>query len=347
MKRAGTRKKTDVLRKALFGVIAVSLVCSFVGCRETDSSGQSGSTQQTSASGQGSSGSETASTVSGELSEEDLQQTAEQPAVSVVVADQNGEQVGEQTLAASSGTQAAADSGASSGSSSGITAGHSAQVYRSGEIPETTYAAEGGFGELSEGVNFTGDKHLVICGDSRTVGLYCSQAYDENEFASHMFYNISSEYTGIANNMVFVAKGGEGYDFFAKLGLALAALYLDEDAVLVVWYGVNDLQKADQYVSYMNGAGLQFGVPVYYMTVGPADKDWAYDMPDILAMNQKLRDGLDPAIGIIDTFTFIQTGMDAGTCATLDGLHYTYETDRQIVDYMRQVISEDLGGIEL
>ena len=220
-------------------------------------------------------------------------------------------------------------------------------MYRSGEIPETAYNEEGGFGSLSAAQNFTGDRHLVIVGDSRTVGLYCSQAYDAAEFPSHMFYNMSSEYTGIANNMVFVAKGGEGYDWFAKLGLALAAQYLDKDAVLVVWLGVNDLQKAQQYITYMNGAGLQFGVPVYYMTVGPADGGWADHEADILAMNDALRGGLNPAIGIIDTYTFVKSGLDAGSCHTLDGLHYDYETDRQIVDYMRQVISEDLGGIQL
>ena len=253
---------------------------------------------------------------------------------------------------AAAAEQGGADATAESASESGIsgdrvTAGHSPWVDRSGEMPETAYNEEGGFGSLSAAQNFTGDRHLVIVGDSRTVGLYCSQAYDAAEFPSHMFYNMSSEYTGIANNMVFVAKGGEGYDWFAKLGLALAAQYLDKDAVLVVWLGVNDLQKAQQYITYMNGAGLQFGVPVYYMTVGPADGGWADHEADILAMNDALRGGLNPAIGIIDTYTFVKSGLDAGSCHTLDGLHYDYETDRQIVDYMRQVISEDLGGIQL
>ncbi|MBR3642048.1 MAG: hypothetical protein IKN57_00935, partial [Parasporobacterium sp.] len=40
--------------------------------------------------------------------------------------------------------------------------------------------------------------HVIIVGDSRTVGLYCSQEYGREEFEQHIFYHISENYTADA-----------------------------------------------------------------------------------------------------------------------------------------------------
>ena len=185
-------------------------------------------------------------------------------------------------------------------------------------------------------------RRLIFNGDSRTVGLYCSQAYDAEEFPKHLFYHIAEDYTGTVGSNVFVGKGGEGYVWFSTYGLAFAALQINEDAVLAVWFGVNDPENADSYVAYMNNVSLQWGIPVYYLNVGPCYGSWAVKEPAVQEMNRKLAEGLREEITVIDVYSFIQNGMDTGIFGTQDGLHYNYETCRAIVDFAVREIDADL-----
>ena len=187
--------------------------------------------------------------------------------------------------------------------------------------------------------------HVVFNGDSRTVCLYCAQAYSEEEYPKHLFtHHLSETYSASVGNSTFVAKGGEGYYFFSTYGLALAATHFEEDSVLVVWFGVNDAEFVDQYIVYMNGASLQFGIPVYYMTLGPCCDTWTKREPGIEAMNEKLRTQLRPEIGVIDVFPFIQDGMNRGEFGTLDGLHYNYKTSRAIYDYVMAFLEAEYAA---
>ena len=186
--------------------------------------------------------------------------------------------------------------------------------------------------------------HVIVMGDSRTVGLYCSMNYSAQEFPAHLFYHIGPEHWANFENTTFVAKGGEGYAWLEVYGLARSVSLLQENSVFVVWFGVNDLARVESYVNYINGAGLSFGVPVYYMTIGPCDGNWAENNPAVESFNAVLKTKLHPAVHVIDTYSFIKSGMDSGQFGTLDGLHYNYETCRAIYQYMIEEIVKNGAG---
>lgn len=180
--------------------------------------------------------------------------------------------------------------------------------------------------------------HPILMGDSRTVCLYCSQAYDEAEYPKHLFYAMSEDFSAQAGISTFVAKGGEGDAWFEKYGLAKGITFLDENAVMVVWFGVNDLDKVQRYINYINGVALTYGAPVYYMTIGPCDGNWESKNADILNFNAALTAQLDPAVHVIDMYSFISNGLLTGEFATIDGLHYDYKTSMAVYQHMLEEI---------
>ena len=56
---------------------------------------------------------------------------------------------------------------------------------------------------------------LIFLGDSRTVGLYCSQAYSREEAEAHYFYHIGEEMYASLGPVTYVAHGGTGYDWLS------------------------------------------------------------------------------------------------------------------------------------
>ena len=186
------------------------------------------------------------------------------------------------------------------------------------------------------------EEKIIMLGDSRTVCLYCSMIYSAEEFPSHVFYHIAPDYTGTYEDTVFVAKGGEGYAWFSSCSVPLAQQHMDSDSVIVIWFGVNDLGAADRYINYINTTLLQYDVPVYYMTVGPCDQHWSDKNPEVDSFNAALQAGLDEQVKIIDMHGFIQEGMDSGAFATMDGLHYNYETCRAVYQHLVETIREDM-----
>ena len=188
---------------------------------------------------------------------------------------------------------------------------------------------------LSEAKHLPGDKKILLTGDSRTVCLYCSQVYDETEYPKHVFYNIDeATFTGYTNESIVVAKGGEGCSWMRAVGIPNALSHLDEADALVIWFGVNDLHVFADYINYVNGLVQQYDIPIYYMTIGPCNGKWADKNSEVLAFNSSLMQMLDPSVTIIDAYSYIKDGLDNGLFATMDGLHYDYNTSRAIYNYM-------------
>ncbi len=187
----------------------------------------------------------------------------------------------------------------------------------------------------SGSVHLPGNKKILLTGDSRTVCLYCSQIYDETEYPKHVFYNIDeATFTGYTNESIVVAKGGEGCSWMRAIGVPNALSHLDEADALVIWFGVNDLHVFADYINYVNGLVQQYDIPIYYMTIGPCNGKWESKNSDVLAFNSALMQLLDPSVSIIDAYSYIKDGLDNGLFATMDGLHYDYNTSRAIYDYM-------------
>lgn len=189
----------------------------------------------------------------------------------------------------------------------------------------------------------TGGK-ILLTGDSRTVCLYCSQVYDEAEYPKHVFYNISeSDYTGYTQDGIVVAKGGEGCSWMRAVGMPLVVSHIQEASAIVIWFGINDLLSFADYINYVNGLAQQYEVPVFYATVGPCDGKWASKNNDAAAFNSALTQFLDPSVHLIDACSFIQEGLNNGTFATMDGLHYDYNTSRAVYQYMVEQVNAVLN----
>lgn len=209
------------------------------------------------------------------------------------------------------------------------------------EEASTTVLAENQIADsLSEAVRLPDDKKILLTGDSRTVCLYCSQIYDEAEYPKHVFYNIDeATFTGYTNESIVVAKGGEGCSWMRAVGVPNALSHLDEADALVIWFGVNDLGVFADYINYVNSLVGQYDVPIYYMTIGPCNGKWDSKNSEVLAFNAALTQMLDPSVIVIDVYSYIKDGLDNGLFATMDGLHYDYNTSRAIYDYMVEQVN--------
>ena len=189
-------------------------------------------------------------------------------------------------------------------------------------------------------IRLAGDKKIWLTGDSRTVCLYCSQIYDEAEYPKHVFYNIDeATFTGYTNESIVVAKGGEGCSWMRAVGIPNAVSHLEEADALVIWFGVNDLHVASDYINYVNGLVQQYDIPIYYMTIGPCNGHWEQKNSEVLAFNSALTQMLDPKVTVIDAYGYIKNGLDSGVFATMDGLHYDYYTSKAIYEFMVEQVT--------
>lgn len=222
------------------------------------------------------------------------------------------------------------------------TAGETEKVQETQEkvTPAGTVMAEEVNGSQNV-VRLANDKKILLTGDSRTVCLYCSQIYDETEYPKHIFYGIDANtFTGYTNESIVVAKGGEGCSWMKAIGMPIAVSHLDEADAIVIWFGINDLAVFADYINYVNGLVSQYDIPIYYMTVGPCNGKWAEKNGDVIAFNAALAQFLDPSVTVIDTYSYIQSGLDSGAFATMDGLHYDYKTSRAIYQYMLEQVGK-------
>ena len=48
------------------------------------------------------------------------------------------------------------------------------------------------------------------------------------------------------------------------VGIPNAVSHLEEADALVIWFGVNDLHVASDYINYVNGLVQQYDIPIYY-----------------------------------------------------------------------------------
>ena len=136
-----------------------------------------------------------------------------------------------------------------------------------------------------------------------------------------------------------MAKGGEGCSWMRAVGIPNAVSHLEEADALVIWFGVNDLHVASDYINYVNGLVQQYDIPIYYMTIGPCNGHWEQKNSEVLAFNSALTQMLDPKVTVIDAYSYIKNGLDSGLFATMDGLHYDYYTSKAIYEFMVEQVT--------
>ena len=98
--------------------------------------------------------------------------------------------------------------------------------------------------------------------------------------------------------------------------------------------GVNDLNNADSYVSYVNSnvdSWTSNGSSVYFATVMPCNGSYSHLNEDISKFNTKIKNGLSNKVKIIDLNSYLVSD----GYSTTDGLHYNKDTSNKIYNYIK------------
>ena len=187
---------------------------------------------------------------------------------------------------------------------------------------------------------------IIFCGDSRQ---------DYTCFASR-------HYQDMAGNVYFVAKGGTGLSWFMTDGIPellsdiIEIRESSEKPIAVVMnFGINDLRSpginTDEYVPEMTRlAGLldKLGCSMYFMSVLPGNASQLRktrgenvrvpDMEAVKNFNEEVRRSLTPQYSYLDLYTWVMTyGYRSD-----DGLHFSYPTNRRILDECVKRINQSM-----
>ncbi len=185
---------------------------------------------------------------------------------------------------------------------------------------------------------------LIFLGDSRMVGVYCSQVYSQQDYGKHIWDPISEDDSGAVGDNTFVALGGKDLQWLCEYAFNKALSWYGPDAAYVLWFGVNDMVHIDGYIDFVNNTVVPTGVPVFYMTLGPSKPNAPdyLDNDSIIYFNQILLELLDPSVYVIDIYSFITEGIANGTLSYIDTVHYSYQTSAAIYQYVIQEIERIL-----
>lgn len=165
----------------------------------------------------------------------------------------------------------------------------------------------------------------LFVGDSRTVQL-------QNAVGS--------------TDKAYIAKIGEGYSYFKNTAVSAIPDYAGQGTVMIINFGVNDLANASKYIKLVNSnidAWTNAGITVYYSSVTPVGGNCSsVSNAQIENFNAKLKEGLDPRVKWIDSYTYLsQTGFSSS-----DGLHYNKETYKNLYAYYMAVVAQDIQNAQ-
>lgn len=156
-----------------------------------------------------------------------------------------------------------------------------------------------------------GFEDMILIGDSRFFGM---EAFAEGELC--------------------FSKVGEGYDFLVE-SLPEAKAAYSSDKVIVIGLGINDTGSIDDYLLLVNELAKQYNVA--YLNIGPVDEersvkfDFNYFNFQLEGFNKKLKAGLSSDVIYLDVNAYLHAiGFD-----TVDGIHYTGYTYRNIYNFIR------------
>lgn len=156
----------------------------------------------------------------------------------------------------------------------------------------------------------------IFVGDSRTVGL--------------------GNAVGISSKCI--AKVGEGYDWFVSTGEAKLKKMLKANpkATVVFNLGVNDVANYNLYITRYKALMKSYpNAKFYFMSVNPIDKkyNWGwFTCTELQSYIKKFNSAIKKAFPnqYIDCYTYLTKNK----FETVDGLHYTTATYKQIYNYI-------------
>ena len=161
--------------------------------------------------------------------------------------------------------------------------------------------------------------NVIFVGDSRTGQMY----------------NAVGQYPNIAFIYIY---GGRLEHFTSEEEQAKIDSYITPGSIVVINYGVNDLEHGWGYSQAINRCASKWaakGAVTYYATVGPMyGHIWEKDNDIIDSFNAYVNGQLSGGVGRIDLNSYLkQTGY-----GMIDELHYTAETYQRMFIFLMQSI---------
>ncbi len=166
---------------------------------------------------------------------------------------------------------------------------------------------------------------IIFLGDSRTVQMYAYNAgtWNNVNYSDGGAHKIESD--------IYIAQVSQGLAWMKSTGIPAAKNYMGSGKKLVIMMGVNDLNNASNYLSYINenySSWTAKGGKVYFVSVNPTSGSYNNLNTSINSFNTTLKNGLNSKIGWINTH-------DNLTFTTTDGLHYDKKTSVKIYNYIK------------
>ena len=190
---------------------------------------------------------------------------------------------------------------------------------------------------LNAFTNVVRHQHLVLIGDSRTVGMY-DALYGQDNYD----INITD-----ASGTTWSARVGAGYSWMVSSGVPRVDNKIGGDSAVVILLGVNDIldfSTVYRYISYVNAKADQWvsrGASVYMAAISPVGLHTGVDSVtdpwgvtsnsgNVAAWNATVRDGISANVHYLDTYNAIASNYRTG-----DGVHYDNATSRRLYNFIK------------
>ncbi len=157
----------------------------------------------------------------------------------------------------------------------------------------------------------------ILIGDSRFVGM--------------------CDTYGLCGNDKYVAKVGEGYNWFLNTAIDEVNKFLNQNKNatynIFINLGVNDLDNDSKYLEkYKNLANNDWkNHNIYFVSVNPTEGSYAHLNDKITKFNSNMKNGIGSSINYCDVNSKIKDSFK-----TVDGLHYDKDTNKKIYDAMME-----------
>lgn len=199
--------------------------------------------------------------------------------------------------------------------------------YKSSGSSSTSSNASNTSTTSSTGTSST-TSNVVFIGDSRTVQMYAYLAnnWSGANYSSGGVHNVSGD--------IFVAEGSQGLSWLKSTGISAAKSYFKSGTAIAILMGVNDLDNASSYVSYINSnvsSWTSNGSKLYYVSVTPCSGSYSYLNSKITTFNSNVKSGLSSSVKWIDAYSYL----NSNGYTTTDGLHYDKSTSNKLYNYIK------------
>lgn len=175
-----------------------------------------------------------------------------------------------------------------------------------------------------------------------------TQVKTETMIITQYIYVGDSRYVAMGKyatiNDIFIARVGVGTDFFMS-NYDMIKAYDSENTAFIIGLGVNNLGvNVQEYARQLNEFAASIKGRLCVTLVAPVDEvavhNSGYNLTNqaISNFNNNLVNNLSSSVLVVDLYAYLmQNGF-----GTMDGLHYSTDTDQRIHTYVKEVVDNNL-----